>query len=106
MLSDLEDKLVEINETLPALKEFILPGGSKAASYCHMARTVSRRAERSIVALSQQEQSEELAINPVAVQYLNRLSDFFFVLARALARRNDGQEVLWQSRHTASKKDK
>jgi cob(I)alamin adenosyltransferase len=103
MLSDLEDKLVEINETLPALKEFILPGGSKAASYCHMARTVSRRAERSIVALAQQELSEEFAINPVAVQYLNRLSDFFFVLARALARREGGQEILWQSRHTTAK---
>lgn len=103
MLEDLENTLVDINEALPPLKDFILPGGSKAASYCHMARTVCRRAERSIVALANEEKGADNDISPLAVQYLNRLSDFFFVLARCLARKNGGQEVLWKSRHIQSK---
>ncbi len=104
MLEGLENALVEINENLPALKDFILPGGSKAASYCHMARTVCRRAERSIVTLANEEADNSEAVSPLAMQYLNRLSDFFFVLARDLARKDGGQEVLWKSRHTQSKK--
>jgi cob(I)alamin adenosyltransferase len=106
MLEGLEDCLVSINEDLPALKDFILPGGNKAASYCHMARTVCRRAERSIVALAAEESDNEKGqqVSPLAMQYLNRLSDFFFVLARNLAKRNGGSEVLWKSRHTVSKK--
>lgn len=105
MLTELENKLVEINEALPPLKDFILPGGNKAASFCHMARSVGRRAERSIVALANEEKDGDNSISPLAVQYLNRLSDFFFVLSRSLARKNGGQEVLWKSRHTQSKKD-
>ena len=105
MLEGVENALVDINEALPPLKDFILPGGSKAASYCHMARTVCRRAERAIVELANEEEKAGNAINPLAVQYLNRLSDFFFVLARDIARANGGQEVLWKSRHTQSKKD-
>ncbi len=105
MLEDLENTLVDINDELPPLKDFILPGGNKAASYCHMARSVSRRAERSIVALAIEEQAGDNSVTPLAIQYLNRLSDFFFVLARNLARKNGGQEVLWKSRHTQSKKD-
>ena len=105
MLQGLEDTLVDINEALPPLKDFILPGGNKAASYCHMARTVCRRAERSIVALANEEQEEGNEISALAIQYLNRLSDFFFVLARSLARKDGGQEVLWKSRHVQSKKD-
>lgn len=103
MLEGLEDTLVDINEALPPLKDFILPGGNKAASYCHMARTVCRRAERSIVALANEEQEEGNEISALAIQYLNRLSDFFFVLARSLARKDGGQEVLWKSRHVQSK---
>ncbi len=105
MLEDLENTLVDINDELPPLKDFILPGGNKAASYCHMARSVSRRAERSIVALAIEEQTGDNSVTPLAIQYLNRLSDFFFVLARNLARKDGGQEVLWKSRHTQSKKD-
>jgi len=105
MLEGVENALVDINEALPPLKDFILPGGSKAASYCHMVRTVCRRAERAIVELTNEEENAGNAINPLAVQYLNRLSDFFFVLARDIARANGGQEVLWKSRHTQSKKD-
>lgn len=103
MLKQLEDSLVDINEALPPLKDFILPGGSKAASYCHMARSVSRRAERAIVLLANEEQGGENEVSALAIQYLNRLSDFFFVLARDLARKDGGQEVLWESRHTQSK---
>lgn len=103
MLEDLENTLVDINEELPPLKDFILPGGNKAASYCHMARSVGRRAERSIVALAIEEKDGDNAVSPLAIQYLNRLSDFFFVLARSIARNNGGQETLWKSRHTQSK---
>lgn len=105
MLEGVEDTLVEINEALPPLKDFILPGGSKAASYCHMARSVSRRAERAIVELANEEAEAGHEINPLALQYMNRLSDFFFVLARDIARQNGGQEIIWKSRHTKSKKD-
>jgi cob(I)alamin adenosyltransferase len=105
MLEDLENTLVEINEKLPPLKDFILPGGNKAASYCHMARSVGRRAERSIVELALEEKDGDNSVTPLAIQYLNRLSDFFFVLARNIARKDGGQEVLWKSRHTQSKKD-
>lgn len=105
MLEDLENTLVAINENLPPLKDFILPGGNKAASYCHMARSVGRRAERSLVALAIEEKDGDNSVTPLAIQYLNRLSDFFFVLARSLARKDGGQESLWKSRHTQSKKD-
>ncbi|MEH6449464.1 MAG: cob(I)yrinic acid a,c-diamide adenosyltransferase [Oleispira sp.] len=105
MLEDLENTLVAINEKLPPLKDFILPGGNKAASYCHMARSVGRRAERSIVELALEEKDGDNSVTPLAIQYLNRLSDFFFVLARHIARKDGGQEVLWKSRHTQSKKD-
>ena len=94
MLSELEQHLVHWNESLPPLKDFILPGGSVAAAHCHMARAVARRAERTYVTLLQQE-----AVHETGLKYLNRLSDLLFVLARVLARRDGGTEVLWQSRH-------
>ena len=87
----LESALDAVNAGLPALKEFILPGGSRAASLAHLARTVCRRAERTIVALSK---SEQLAA-PL-LQYLNRLSDLLFVLARALNRHAGGDDICWQ----------
>lgn len=86
----LEDWLDRFNDTLPPLKNFILPGGSKAAGYCHLARAVCRRAERDMVSLSR-----EAEVNVEARQYINRLSDLLFVSARLLARRDGGQEVLW-----------
>jgi cob(I)alamin adenosyltransferase len=86
------DGLVEkYNAELPMLKEFILPAGSRAASLAHVCRTVCRRAERSIVALSHAE-----AIRPHPRQYLNRLSDLMFELARLLNRFAGGSDVLWQ----------
>ncbi|MET4676825.1 MULTISPECIES: cob(I)yrinic acid a,c-diamide adenosyltransferase [unclassified Luteibacter] len=87
----LETVLDGFNADLPALKDFILPGGGMAAATCHVARTVCRRAERDVVALSREE-----AIRPEAQRYLNRLSDLLFVLARVLARRSGHGEVLWQ----------
>lgn len=87
----LEVVLDGFNADLPALKDFILPGGGMAAATCHVARTVCRRAEREVVALGREE-----AIRPEAQRYLNRLSDLLFVLARVLARRSGHGEVLWQ----------
>lgn len=86
----LEQQLDAFNEPLPALKDFILPGGGEAAARCHIARTVVRRAERETVALSRHD-----AVRPEAIRYLNRLSDLLFVLARVLARSSGHGEVLW-----------
>jgi cob(I)alamin adenosyltransferase len=87
----LETLLDEFNSPLPPLKEFILPGGTRAAGLAHLARTVCRRAERSIVALS----SSEKVADPARI-YLNRLSDLFFVLGRVLNREGGRGDVLWQ----------
>jgi len=87
----LETTLDAFNADLPALKDFILPGGGMAAAACHVSRTVCRRAEREVVALSRSE-----VVRPEAIRYLNRLSDLLFVLARVLARASGHGEVLWQ----------
>ena len=87
----LEETLDKYNADLPYLKEFILPAGGLATSHCHLARTVCRRAERRTYTLSKQDE-----VNPPALAYLNRLSDLFFVIARVLARHENGEEVLWQ----------
>lgn len=87
----LEAVLDRFNDDLPPLKDFILPGGGMAASTCHLARTICRRAEREVVALSRVED-----VRPEAQRYLNRLSDLLFVVARVLARRSGHGEVLWQ----------
>ena len=87
----LEARLDHYNDDLPALKDFILPGGGEAAARCHIARTVVRRAERDTVTLSRHD-----AVRPQAIRYLNRLSDLLFVLARVLARADGQGEVLWE----------
>lgn len=87
----LESILDDFNDNLPNLKEFILPSGGKATSACHLARTVCRRAERRVVTLAKKDD-----ISPFSIQYLNRLSDLLFVIARVLARHENGSEVLWQ----------
>ena len=89
-IDHLEQQLDAFNADLPALKDFILPGGGMAASHCHLARTISRRAEREVVTLSRHD-----AVRPEAIRYLNRLSDLLFVLARVLARASGHGEVLW-----------
>jgi cob(I)alamin adenosyltransferase len=87
----LEQVLDRFNAELPPLKEFILPGGGMAASCCHLARTVCRRAERTVVTLARSE-----PVRPQVTRYLNRLSDLLFVIARVLARGSGHGEVLWQ----------
>lgn len=86
----LESNLDTLNADLPALKEFILPGGGQAAAACHLARTIVRRAERLTTSLANEE-----SVRPEVLKYLNRLSDLLFVIARVLARAESGQEVLW-----------
>lgn len=87
----LEQALDAFNADLPALEEFILPGGNESAARCHLARTVCRRAERELLRLSHDE-----PVNSAGGRYLNRLSDLLFVLARVLARVDGGTEVTWK----------
>jgi cob(I)alamin adenosyltransferase len=86
----LESELDALNEDLPPLKEFILPGGGPAAAACHLARAICRRAERRCWSLARVE-----SVSADALKYLNRLSDLLFVMARVLARGADG-EVVWR----------
>lgn len=89
----LEAAIDQMQETLPPLQSFILPGGHPLVSQGHIARTVCRRAERAIVKLSEQEPVEELII-----QYLNRLSDYLFVLTRTLSKELNAEEISWEPR--------
>jgi len=88
----MEAALNEFNAQLPPLKEFILPGGGRAAADCHMARAICRRAERRVVSLARGED-----VGDSVRIYLNRLSDLLFVLCRILARDDGGIEVLWRN---------
>lgn len=90
-LARIDQLIAGFNGGLPPLKEFVLPGGSRAAALAHVARTICRRAERTLVALAR-----EAPMPPLPVQYLNRLSDLLFVLARFLNRADGGSDVLWQ----------
>jgi cob(I)alamin adenosyltransferase len=92
----LDAALAEHNAKLPRLEEFILPGGNRGASQAHVCRTVARRAERAVVALGQAEKMRE-----TPRQYLNRLSDLMFVLARVLNRADGGDDVYWKSERLA-----
>jgi len=95
-LLQLDNALADHNAALPRLAEFILPAGTRAASLAHVCRTVARRAERAVVALGAAEQ-----LNDALRQYLNRLSDLLFVLARALNRVDGGDDVYWKSERMA-----
>ena len=90
-VTNLENILDRLNAGLAPLKEFILPGGTRAAALCHLARTVCRRAERRVYTLSRSE-----PVSSVSLKYLNRLSDLLFVLARAVNQASDTPDVLWQ----------
>jgi cob(I)alamin adenosyltransferase len=94
----LDEALAHHNARLPRLAEFILPAGSRAAALAHVCRTVARRAERAVVELSQRE-GERVGAAPR--QYLNRLSDLMFVLARVLNRMDGGDDVYWKSERLA-----
>lgn len=87
----IEKDLDQLNEHLPPLENFILPGGSRLIANCHMARAVCRRAERQVTLLAETEE-----VNQAALEFLNRLSDYLFVVARSCARITEIDEVLWQ----------
>jgi len=89
----LEKEIDKMNEALPELQSFILPGGHIASSHCHIARCICRRAERLCIKLAQSQ-----PIDPLVVKYLNRLSDYLFVLARKLVYDNKATEKPWQAR--------
>jgi len=89
---DLENQLDVLNQALTPLKEFILPGGSQSAACCHLARSVCRRAERCLVSLNHQE-----PISKYILQYVNRLSDLLFVVARTLNKHEKQPDILWKS---------
>jgi cob(I)alamin adenosyltransferase len=88
----LEEKITTWNDTLPTLKEFVIPGGNPAAAACHLARAICRRAERCVVKLHRQESLN----NTEMLRYLNRLSDALFVISRLLARATDKNEKMWE----------
>jgi cob(I)alamin adenosyltransferase len=100
----LDESLAHYNDALPRLKEFILPAGARSAALAHVSRTVARRAERAVVALASHEK-----VNDAPRQYLNRLSDLLFVLARVLNRANldglGGGDVYWHSERLAREDD-
>ena len=89
-INSLENYIDEQQEALPQLTHFILPGGGKSSAVTHLARTVCRRAERIIVSLNEIE-----TIRPEIIQYINRLSDYFFTLARTFAKENGIEETKW-----------
>jgi cob(I)alamin adenosyltransferase len=92
-VTELEQEMDRLNEVLPELRNFILPGGHPAVSHAHVARCVCRRAERLAIALR-----EDSFVPDLVVQYLNRLSDYLFVLARWMAQALGAEEVTWQPR--------
>ena len=89
----LENEIDKMNETLPEMKSFVLPGGHTTVSYCHIARCVCRRAERISIHLS-----ENSFVADLVIKYLNRLSDYLFVLSRKLAHDLNAEEILWKPR--------
>jgi cob(I)alamin adenosyltransferase len=89
----LEDEIDKMNAGLPELTSFILPGGHQVVSYCHVARTICRRAERISIKLS-----INYPVDPLSIKYLNRLSDYFFVLARFMTKYLNVEETIWKAR--------
>jgi cob(I)alamin adenosyltransferase len=89
----LEASMDDMDAELPELRAFVLPGGHESVSYCHLARTVCRRAERLVISLS-----GSSMVDPLVIQYLNRLSDYLFVLSRKMAQDLQVDEVVWKPR--------
>ena len=89
----LEMKIDAMDAELPPMRSFVLPGGHPSVSYCHVTRTVCRRAERICIALSQTEE-----VDPLVIKYLNRLSDYLFVLSRKMAHELNAEETPWKPR--------
>lgn len=94
-VSALESVIDELNDDLPELRSFVLPGGGWISSYCHLARTVCRRAERLVVELADDEE-----VDKISLEYLNRLSDAFFVIGRFAAKGEGREEPVWQPKET------
>ncbi len=92
-IDNLEEAIDTLNDELAPLKEFILPGGTKAAAFCHLARTVCRRAERKLITLARDEK-----VTGISLKYLNRLSDLLFVLCRIINKEAGVSDVLWQNK--------
>lgn len=93
-ISWMEDSIDRMDDTLPELHQFILPSGSQAGSLLHVARTICRRAERRVTALA-----SETYVDPIIIQYLNRLSDFLFNLARIINQADGQPEMVWEPHH-------
>jgi len=89
----LENEIDKMNDELPELRVFVLPGGHQSVSFCHLARCVCRRAERLVIGLS-----EESFVAELVIQYLNRLSDYLFVLSRKMTQELNAEEVPWKPR--------
>jgi cob(I)alamin adenosyltransferase len=89
----LEAEIDAMDSALPSMRSFILPGGHQSVSFCHISRTVCRRAERLIIALNDTE-----PVDPIVIKYINRLSDYLFVLARKMGAELRSEEVLWNAR--------
>ncbi len=92
-VKEFENEIDLLTKKLPELENFILPGGGKAGSYLHISRTLTRRAERKVVALSDKEK-----VNPDILIYLNRLSDLLFMYARFINKKENKKEIIWSSR--------
>jgi cob(I)alamin adenosyltransferase len=90
-VAELERRIESLRKPLPALKEFILPGGTRAGAACHLARAICRRAERSLVSLGRVE-----GVSALSIQYLNRLSDFLFIAARTINAAAKAPEPQWK----------
>jgi cob(I)alamin adenosyltransferase len=89
----LEKEMDEYNEVIPTLRAFVLPGGHPLVSFAHVARTVCRRSERQVITLSHNED-----VNPLIIKYLNRLSDYLFVLSRKITQEQNAPEIAWKPR--------
>ncbi|QHV99847.1 cob(I)yrinic acid a,c-diamide adenosyltransferase [Spirosoma endbachense] len=89
----LEQAMDSMDAELPELRAFVLPGGHESVSFCHLARTVCRRAERLVIGLN-----DESPVDDLVLQYLNRLSDYLFVLSRKMAQELEAEEVVWKPR--------
>ena len=89
----LEQAMDEMDAELPELRAFVLPGGHESVSFCHLARTVCRRAERLVISLN-----DDSPVDEFVLQYLNRLSDYLFVLGRKMAQEVNAEEVAWKPR--------
>jgi cob(I)alamin adenosyltransferase len=81
------------NEVIPTLRAFVLPGGHSLVSFAHVARTVCRKSERQVITLSHNEE-----VNPLIIKYLNRLSDYLFVLSRKITQEQNAPEIAWKPR--------